>query len=158
MLPTANQPGLLYGTAKTHKFDNTADITVDNLKFRPIIAQSGTETYNAGQVNANYLKPICSNNEYIIQNTQEFEKIIGEQDPLESNKQYVSYDVESLFTNIPVHETIEYIINETYVENKLPKLCSKLIFKRLLLKLTTENTFILHVVTIAMICSTLDSL
>ena len=52
MLPTSNQLGLLYGTAKTHKFDNTADITVDNLKFRPIIAQSGTETYNAGQVNA----------------------------------------------------------------------------------------------------------
>ena len=27
------------------------------------------------------------------------------------------------------------------MENKLPKLCSKLIFKQLLLKLTTENTF-----------------
>ena len=52
--------------------------------------------------------------------------------------------MESLFTNVPVHETIEYIINEIYVENKLPKLCSKLIFKRLLLKLTTENTFMLN--------------
>ena len=28
-----------------------------------------------------------------------------------------------------------------YVKNKLPKICSKLIFKRLLLKLMTENTF-----------------
>ena len=142
MLPTSNQPGQLYGTAKTHKFDNTADITIDNLKFCPIIAQSGTYTYNAAQVIANYLKPLC-NNEYIIQNTQELAKIICEQDPLKSNEQYVSYDVESLFTNVPVHETIEYIINEIYVENKLPKLCSKLIFKRLLLKLTTENTFML---------------
>ena len=44
MLPTSNQLGQLYGTAKTHKFDNTADITVDNLKFRPIKAQSGTYT------------------------------------------------------------------------------------------------------------------
>ena len=25
MLPTSNQPGQLYGTAKTHKFDNIAD-------------------------------------------------------------------------------------------------------------------------------------
>ena len=138
MLPTSNQPGQLYGTAKTHKFGNIADITVDNLKFCPIIAQSGTYTYNAVQVIANYLKPLCSNNDYIIRNTQEFAKIIREQDPLKFNEQYVSYDVESLFTNVPVHETIETIINEIYVENKLPKLCSKLIFKRLLLKLTTE--------------------
>ena len=52
--------------------------------------------------------------------------------------------MESLFTNVSVHETIEYIINEIYVENKLPKLCSKLIFKRLFLKLTTENTYMLN--------------
>ena len=30
------------------------------------------------------------------------------------------------------------------MESKLPKLCSKLIFKRLLFKLTTENTSILN--------------
>ena len=51
--------------------------------------------------------------------------------------------MESLFTNVPVHETTEYI-NDIYVENKLPKLCSKLIFKRLLLKITTENSFMLN--------------
>ena len=39
---------------------------------------------------------------------------------------------------------IEYIINGIYVENKLPKLCSQLIFKRLLLKLTAANTFMLN--------------
>ena len=44
MLPTSNQPGQLYGTAKTHKFDNTADIAVDNLKFHSVIAQSGGHT------------------------------------------------------------------------------------------------------------------
>ena len=32
-----HQPGQLYGTAKTHKFDNIADITVDNLKFLSIV-------------------------------------------------------------------------------------------------------------------------
>ena len=115
ILSTSNQPGQLYGTAKTHKFDNTRDITVDNLKFCPIIAQSRTYTYNAAQVIANYLKPLCSNNEYIIRNTQEFEKIIREQDLLKSNEQYLSYNVESLFTDAPFHETIEYIINEIYV-------------------------------------------
>ena len=65
-------------------------------------------------------------------------------DPLKPNEQYVSYDVESFFTNVPIHEAIEFIANEIYAENKLPKLCSKLIFKRLLVKLTTENTFTLN--------------
>ena len=49
--------------------------------------------------------------------------------------------MESLFTNIPVPETIEYIIKETYQNNKLPKICNKLIFKRLLLKLTSGSLF-----------------
>ena len=105
--------------------------------------QSGTYKYNVAQVIANYLKPLCSNNEYISRNTREFANIIRKQDPLKFNEQYISYDVESLFTNVPVHETIEYI-NDIYVENKLPKLCSKLIFKRLLLKITTENSFMLN--------------
>ena len=130
MPPTSNQPGQLYRTTKTHKFDNPADITVDNLKFRPITAQCGTYTYNASPVIVNYLKPLFSNNEYIIRNTPKFAKIIREQDPLKSNEQYVCYDVESLFINVPVHEIIEYIITELCVESKLPKLCSKLIFER----------------------------
>ena len=49
--------------------------------------------------------------------------------------------MKSLFTNVPIQETIDYILDEIYVKNKLPKICSKLMFKRLLLKLTTENTF-----------------
>ena len=63
-----------------------------------------------------------------------------EQDPLKSNEQYISQDAQSLFTNVLVHEAIEYNIKERYVEKKLHKLCSKLIFNRLLLKLTTDNT------------------
>ena len=47
ILPTSNKPGQLYGTVKTRKFNNTADITVNNLKFYPIISQPRTYTYNA---------------------------------------------------------------------------------------------------------------
>ena len=52
------------------------------------------------------------------------------------------YDVESLFTNIPIHHTLKYILEEIYTHNKLPHICSKLIFKSLLLKLATESTYI----------------
>ena len=46
--------------------------------------------------------------------------------------------------NVIVDETIDYILHEIYVKGKLPKKCSKLIMKGLLLKLTTENTLILN--------------
>ena len=60
------------------------------------------------------------------------------------DEEYMSYDVEFLFTNVPVYETIDYIQQEIYVKEKLPIICSKLIMKCLLLKLTTENTFMLN--------------
>ena len=141
MLPKSNQPGQLYGTAKTPKFSSIEDITLENLKLRPIIAQSGTYTYNGAQLIADYLKSLCRDNDYMIMNTQEFPKLLQQQDPLLSNEEYVSYDVKSLFTNVPIQETIDYILDEIYVKNKLPKKCSTLILERLLSNLKTENTF-----------------
>ena len=69
MKPAAHEPGKLYSTAKTHKFNSLDDITVDNLKFRPIISQIGTYTYNAPRVISQYLKPLCEN-EYKINDIQ----------------------------------------------------------------------------------------
>ena len=45
ILPESNQPGQLYDTANTHEFISIADITLENLKLRPIIAQSGIHFY-----------------------------------------------------------------------------------------------------------------
>ena len=95
---------------------------------------------NAAQLIADYLKPPCSDNGNIIRNTQEFPKLL-QQDPLLPNEENLSCDVKPLFSKVPIQETIDYILDEIYVKNKLPKICSKLIFKRLLLKLTTKNTF-----------------
>ena len=141
MLPKSNQPGQLYGTAKTHKFSSIDDITLENLKFRPIIVQSGTYTYNVAQVIADYLELLCSDNDCIMRNTQEFLKLLQQQDPLLPNDEYVSYDVKSLFAIVPIQEKIDYILDEIYVKNKLPKICSTLILERLLSNLKTENTF-----------------
>ena len=99
MRPASHEPGKLYATAKTHKFNSLDDITVDNLKFRPIISQIGTYTYNASRVILQYLKPLCEN-EYKINDT--FASMIKNQTPLSSDEECVSYDVDSLFTNIPV--------------------------------------------------------
>ena len=75
MRPAFHDPGKLYATAKTHKFNSLDDITVDNLRFRPIISQIGTYTYNASRVISQYLKTLCEN-EYKINNTQTFASMI----------------------------------------------------------------------------------
>ena len=81
-------------------------------KFRPIISQIGTYTNNAGKVIAEHLKPLCSN-QYKIWDTQEFASHIKNYD-----EEYVSYDVDSLFTNIPAAETIKHIIHQIYIEKQ----------------------------------------
>ena len=87
------------------------------------------------------MKIMIKNTQY-IKNTQDFAQLIRELLPLEHNEEYVSYDVEPLFTNIPIHYIINNILEEIYIHNKLPHICSKLILKRLLLKLATKNIYI----------------
>ena len=57
----SNQPARLYGTAKTHTFESLEGITVANLKFRPIIDQTGTFMHNAVNVISDYSRPLCKN-------------------------------------------------------------------------------------------------
>ena len=82
-----------------------------------------------------YLQPLA-HNYYVIKDTLTFAEII-KNDVLDPKKEYVSYDVERLFTSIPVKETIDYIITEIYDNKVIQPMCkSKLIFRRLLEKLT----------------------
>ena len=92
--PDSNEPVSLCGTAKTHNFDNLDDITVANLKFRPIIDQAGTLTCNAAKVISNYSRPLCKN-EYSINDTQEFRSMLSSIPFSQDDEKAVSYDVES---------------------------------------------------------------
>ena len=80
-------------------------------------------------------------NQYKISDTQKFASLIKDQPPLYDDEEYVSHGIDFLFPNIPVAETIGYTIHQIYTEKKIPPIFSKLIFKRLLLKLTTECSF-----------------
>ena len=66
----------------------------------------------------------------IILDTQDSSKLMLQQSPLQLDEEFVSYDIESLFTNILKAEIIEYILDEIYVHDELPKLCCRLILKK----------------------------
>ena len=84
-----------------------------------------------------YLKPLTKN-EFVINNTQDFPSMLNRVE-ISEDEEDVSYDTVSLFTNIPINETIDFICDEIYIHKKLQPICKCSIFKKLLLKLSLLN-------------------
>ena len=132
MCPVSNRPTRLYKTAKTHKLELSQDVTREDIKFPLITNRAGTDTNNAAKVISNYLKHLCTN-EYTINDTESFFQELSTLPPFEEDEGDVSYDVESPLTNIQVIETTFYIIGQIYVQKKLKRICTMLIFTTLFL-------------------------
>ena len=115
-----NQLGWFFATAKTHKFESVSDITPEQLKLSSIIYQTGTYTYKASKVIAKYFGPQAKK-DYTIRDTLSFPDLLKSAPSDDDNDEDVSYDVESLFTSIPVQETIDYILYKIYVKNNFAK-------------------------------------
>ena len=110
------------------------------MKLRPIIDQTGTHSYDCSKIIALYLQPPAIN-EYTISDTLSFPDIPWE-NLLDCNEEYVSYDVDLLFTSIPLGEKIDFILDEIFIQKKLQPFCKKSVFKKLLNKLCKGCTFL----------------
>ena len=94
--------GILYGLPKVHKA---------NHPVRPILSACNTPQYGL----AKYLVPIISpitTNAYTVKDSFSFAKELSEIDA--TGLIMASFDVKSLFTNIPLKETIDIIIFELF--------------------------------------------
>ena len=96
MRPTSIQPARLFATAKTHKFTDTKQININNLKLHSIIDQTGTHLYDCSKIIGQYLQPLAIN-EYTISDTLSFPDILRE-NRLDSNEEYVSLFVRNQFS------------------------------------------------------------
>ena len=141
MRPTSSQPARLFATAKTHTFTDTKQTNINNLKLYPIIDQTGTHLYDSYSAIISQYLQLLAINEYTIFDSLSFPDILQE-NPLNSNEEYVSYDMDLLFTSILLGETIDFIVDEIYVRKKLEPFCKKSIFKKLLNKLCKGCTFL----------------
>ena len=102
--PNGTNPARIYGLPKMHKYKPTDTFP----KFRPIVSSIGTFNYNLSKFLCNLLSPLTPNC-YSCKDTFTFLNDLHNANL--SNKYFVSYDVTSLFTNIPLHETIELSVN-----------------------------------------------
>ena len=100
MHPISNQPSRFFASAKTHEFNTLEEIKFEDLKLCLIIDQRGTYIYNVSKLTAKYFKPLAKD-EFTIINILTFPDLIK---TLTNSDEYedVSYDVEFLFTIIPV--------------------------------------------------------
>ena len=139
MRPISNQPGKIYATAKTHKFDSLENITIQNLKFHSIISQIETYTYNTAKVLSDYLKLLCQN-EYKIKDTQSFASQIKEQlhqmkMKNMSHMMWIPYSLTFLCKKPFTILSIKFTQKRNFPKSAIKQL------SRLLIKVTTECLF-----------------
>ena len=118
LCPVGSHFGILYGLAKVHK-----QLINNCPPFRPILSAIGTPTTN----------------DYTLKDTFEFSCDILNQN---LNLFMASLDVDSLFTNIPLDETINIIIEKLFSENETVHNLNKDQFKCLLTLATKESYFL----------------
>ena len=101
---TGSNLGVLYGLPKVHKPD---------VPLRPILSACNQATFKL----AKFVVPILSsltNNRYTLLNSYQFADEITEQ---KSDMVLVSFDVASLFTNVPIYETIDIIMSKLFPDS-----------------------------------------
>ena len=120
----------LYGLPKIHK------ALVDGLpNYRPIISQIGSPTYKIAKYLVDFISTITKN-EYTFRDSFEFVSMIDKQD---HNSFKCSFDIDSLFTNVPLEVTIETVIKKVFGRKRKINGLRKSDFRDLL-KLTTMGT------------------
>ena len=137
MYPTGSRPGLFYTTAKVHKLQNGEGL--NELTMRPIISNIGTATYETAKFLNSLLTPLGKSDRRIL-NTEAFENQVKGQRIPEGYKM-ISLDVKSLFTNVPLNETIDIILTKVYDKNKIDTKIPKSKLKELMYLCTKHVHF-----------------
>ena len=130
---TCSSYATMYGQPKIHK---------TNYPVRPIISSIGAYNHDLSK----YLYQIIKNNRpsqsfsYIRDSFEFVKKIIGIQDS--ANQVMISFDVDNLYTNVPVNEAIEITLDMLFKRsNQLDIPFTRLQFKQLLEMAVTNIPF-----------------
>ena len=122
-------PGIMYGLPKVHKV---------NVPLRPIVSCIKTAAYNLSKFLSPIVSPLATN-QYTLPNSKAFVTEIAALN-LPSNFIMASLDVESLFTNVPLNETIEIILDK-YDPKSFYDICKDTV-RKLLKFATSESCFL----------------
>ena len=136
--PSGSRPGRFYASAKSHKVQE-GNINVRDLQLRPIVSNIGTATNGVSKYLAKLLEPF-SVSEYTISSTQDFVSKTKNTNVPEGYR-LVSFDITSLFRNVPLSYTINIILKKMYKEKLLKTKLKRKEMKELLELCTKELHF-----------------
>ena len=137
MYPSGSAAARIYGTPEMHKFSSSDSFP----KLRSIVSSIGTFNYNhLARFICDLLSPLVPN-DYSCKDTFSFVSQIKNANL--SKKFLISYDVTSLFTNIPLQETMDIAINLIFKHNPNLNITRKEL-KKLFLFVTSQSHFIFN--------------
>ena len=102
--PSGSQPVLIHGLPKMHKIKSPNEVT----PFRPIVSSISTYNYRLAKYLCNPLQSYLPST-YSISDTFSFVQQLNTIDL--SSRFMVSFDIASLFTNIPLKESIDLAVS-----------------------------------------------
>ena len=108
-------PGKLYGTPKIHRLSDRDGI--EKLPIGPLIFILNTATYQLAKYLAKQLSSLGTS-EYAVPSSKEFMTTIKNVQ-VPSGYHMVSFDVKSLFTNVPLKYTIGLVLEQIYNKGEL---------------------------------------
>ena len=107
VFPRGSQPARFYGLPKLHKHRENYNAP----PIRPILSSSNSYNFNLSKYLCTLLNPVTPNN-YTTSNSFTFVNELHTQN--HNNNYFVSFDVQILFTNIPLSETIDIALDLIY--------------------------------------------
>ena len=99
LYPTGEVSSKFYGLPKVHK---------PGIPLRPIVSSTGTATYNTAKELARILKPLVGSSIHHVLNTRDSVEQIKDT-RFKQGECIFSYDVEALFTSVPIQPVINII-------------------------------------------------
>ena len=139
LYPSGSAPARIYGTPKIHKYSSSDSFP----KLRLIVSSIGTFNYNLARFLCHLLSPLVPN-VYSCKDTFYFVSQIKNANLCKIF--LVSYTVTSIFTNIPVQETIDISINLIFDHNPNLNITTKELKK--LLFFTTSQVILFLIITL----------
>ena len=127
LFASGTQPGLLYGLPKIHK---------TSTPLRPILSAIGTSGYKL----AKFILPLLSSFATNLHTVKDSFSFVEEITSIKNSNQYymASFDIKSLFTNIPLEETIQIATDKYFDQQEIPRMFTKNWFEQFL-QLAVKN-------------------
>ena len=137
LIPVGSKPGIMYGLCKVHKYNSS---TKDIPPFRPILSAIGTATYNLAKFFVPILKDFTVSGCAVRGSFSFCEGIEGR----DSTLFVASFGIRSLFTNIPLDETVGVCVDRAFQNGKEVRGLLKRRFKQLLTLVVKSSCFVFN--------------